>query len=151
MGLFLGCEARPYEPDYDNPDEIIVTEGSGGGNNVEADAEPALIMLRHMWQSVQELKRKQNSEDIPPAFGQGLAQQLEVLRKLNRRQALRRQIENALENGGKNDEEFNFDSTEMDTVAGSSHSKMDPHFPSETSAKKPLQFILGRTTSEPKN
>uniref|UniRef100_A0A914YL08 Uncharacterized protein n=1 Tax=Panagrolaimus superbus TaxID=310955 RepID=A0A914YL08_9BILA len=150
MGLFLGCEGRPYEPDYDNPDEIVVP-GQEGSGNVEADAEPALIMLRHMWQSVQELKRKQNSEDIPPAFGQGLAQQLEVLRKLNRRQALRRQIENALENG-KN-EQSNFESTELDTTAGGGHSKMDPHFPSETSSsdKKPLLLIFGRTTSEPKN
>ena len=49
FGVFRG-EARPLEPEYDNEEKLI---GPRSSEDAEADAEPALLLLKHMWQSVQ--------------------------------------------------------------------------------------------------
>ena len=108
------CNGRPLEPEYDNVRDLLITPAMA---MTDTDSEPALIMLKHMWQSIQvsyftktvkfhhhsfrsfeinkysfqELKRRQTEEEMP-TFGQGIAQQLDVLRKLNRRQTERRRI-----------------------------------------------------------
>uniref|UniRef100_A0AC34RHC9 Uncharacterized protein n=1 Tax=Panagrolaimus sp. JU765 TaxID=591449 RepID=A0AC34RHC9_9BILA len=102
------------EPDYDKDSEIIVTP------SINIESEPALIMLRHMWQSIQELKRRQIEEEIP-SFGQGVAQQLEVLRKLNRRQTQKKKIIDLLN-----------DSKTLDNVLQKAFENVDNFFPTES-------------------
>ena len=44
------CNGRPLEPEYDNVGDLLITPAVA---MTDTDSEPALIMLKHMWQSIQ--------------------------------------------------------------------------------------------------
>uniref|UniRef100_A0A7E4VAC2 Secreted protein n=1 Tax=Panagrellus redivivus TaxID=6233 RepID=A0A7E4VAC2_PANRE len=79
----IHVEGRPFELDM-NP------SGAIGFEPYKAEVDPAVIMLNHIWKSVQQIKRRH--KEIEDDTGSAVAQQLEVLRRINRRQVMEQRL-----------------------------------------------------------